>query len=257
MTLISLTGSRERGFTLVEVILAISLAIAILVVAMSFYQQASELRRQIVEVSERVSTVRLLMDRLTTDLRAARSHDWEGFNGDSTSLRFVKSELIPPAAWKRAQSATDLRVVSYGVATGLDGTNTMVTGISRTEVAALELRQARSHGAAPAEMSATTNAVPEEPLTDVIRFVHYRFWDGMAWVDSWADVVPPRAVEVSFGLEPQPDDALPDEYPFEVFRRIVALPGGRDSDPFADLFSGEPPIVQPRDGGLILTEVAR
>ena len=41
----------------------------------------------------------------------------------------------------------------------------------------------------------------------------------------------------SFGIEPQPDDALPEEYPFEVFRRVVLLPGGRESDPL-DLFAG-------------------
>ena len=71
----------------------------------------------------------------------------------------------------------------------------------------------------------------------MIRFLHFRFWDGSAWLDSWADVVPPLAVEVSFGIEPQPDDALPEEYPFEVFRRVVLLPGGRESDPL-DLFAG-------------------
>ena len=30
---------------------------------------------------------------------------------------------------------------------------------------------------------------------------------------------------------------LPEEYPFEVFRRVVLLPGGRESDPL-DLFAG-------------------
>lgn len=239
-------SSRRRllagGFTLVEVILAIGLAIVILVTAMSFYHQASDLRRQLVAASEQVSTVRLVMDRLAADLRMARSHDWEGFNGDSTSLRFVKCEAIASSAWTRNQPVSDLRLVSYGAATGLDGTNIMVTGLTRAESLAVEIRQTRATAApldaAPttASSTTTTNVVPVEPLTDVIRFVHFRYWDGTTWVESWGDVVPPLAVEVSFGLEPQPDDALPDEYPFEVFRRIVALPGGRESDPFAEFF---------------------
>jgi len=235
----------ETGFTLVEVILAIGLAIVILVTAMSFYHQASDLRRQLVVASEQVSTIRLVMDRLTADLRMARSHDWEGFNGDSTSLRFVKCEPIASSAWTRNQAVSDLRLVSYGAATGLDGTNTMVVGLNRSESLAVEIRQSRATAApldaAPttASSNATTNVASGEPLTDVIRFVHFRYWDGATWVEEWADVVPPLAVEVSFGLDPQPDDALPDEYPFEVFRRIIALPGGRESDPFAEFFAEE------------------
>lgn len=233
----------ETGFTLVEVILAIGLAIAILVTAMSFYHQASDLRRQLVAASEQISTIRLVMDRLAADLRMARAHDWEGFNGDATSLRFVKCEAIASSAWARNQPVSDLRLVSYGAATGLDGTNKMVTGLNRAESLAVELRQTRATAApleaAPttASSTTTTNVAPVEPLTDVIRFVHFRYWDGTAWAETWGDVVPPLAVEVSFGLEPQPDDALPDEYPFEVFRRIVALPGGRESDPFAEFFA--------------------
>jgi type II secretory pathway pseudopilin PulG len=236
---------REGGFTLVEVVLAIGLAIVILVVAMSFYHQATNLRGQLIEASERVSTIRLLMDRLASDLRSARSHDWEGFNGDATSLRFVKCEAIASSAWTRSQPATDLRLVTYGVSTGLDGTNTTVTGFNRTERSALEMREPRgaasSLGASSSAATAAvyTNVASVEPLTDVIRFVHFRYWDGTTWVESWGDVVPPLAVEVSFGFDPQPDDALPDEYPFEVFRRIVALPGGRESDPFAELFAVE------------------
>ena len=234
---------RECGFTLVEVILAIGLAIVILVTAMSFYHQATNLRGQLVEVSERVSTVRLVMDRLAADLRVARAHDWEGFNGDATSLRFVKCEAIASSAWTRNQPVSDLRLVSYGAATGLDGTNMMVIGLNRSESLAVELRQTRATAApldaAPATASSatSTNVAPVEPITDVIRFVHFRYWDGTMWVESWGDVVPPLAVEVSFGLEPLPDDALPDEYPFEVFRRLLALPGGCESDPFAEFFA--------------------
>lgn len=232
--------SRESGFTLVEVILAISLAIGILVLALSFYHEASNLRRQLVVASEQVSTIRLIMDRLASDLRVARAHDWEGFSGDSTSLQFVKCEVLPATAWTRSQPATDLRLVTYGVATGLDGTNQLVLGLTRSERPALEFRQKSSSVMSPESGEViSTNAAPVEPLTDVIRYLNFRFWDGTAWVDSWFDIVPPLAIEVSFGLEPLPDDALPDEYPFEVFRRVVALPSGQESDPFADLFAGD------------------
>ena len=224
----------RAAFTLVEVILAIAIATGILVVALSFYQQAAGLRGQILEASDRISAIRLLMDRLTTELRSTRAHDWEGFTGDAASLRFVRTEALSPAAWTRAQPCTDLKLITYGVTTGLDGTNTIITGITRAERSVIEPRQGRA--ATTLDAAPSTNTVVE-PLTDAIRFLHFRFWDGSAWLDSWADVVPPLAVEVSFGIEPQPDDALPEEYPFEVFRRVVLLPGGRESDPL-DLFAG-------------------
>ncbi len=233
---------RHAAFTLVEVVLAISLAIGILVIALGFYQQAASLRGQIIEASEQLSTIRLLMDRLTADLRAARSHDWEGFNGDTVSLRFVKSEALLPSGWTRNEPLSDLRLVSFGVTTGLDGTNTVVTGLTRSERPALETRQPRAAATtAPLEPGSTNNAaspaVAIEPLTDVVKFLRFRFWDGTAWLETWSDVVPPLGVEVSFGLDAPPDDALPEEYPFELFRRVIALPGGRESDPFAELFS--------------------
>ena len=226
----------SSAFTLVEVILAVAIATGILVVALSFYQQAASLRAQILEASDRISAIRLLMDRLATELRTARAHDWEGFTGDATSLRFVKTEALSSVAWTRTQPSTDLRLVTFGVATGLDGTNMVITGVTRTERPVFEPRQARA--AALAESPASTNMANTvvEPISDAIHFLHFRFWDGDVWLEAWADVVPPLAVEVSFGLDPQPDDALPDEYPFEVFRRVVALPGGRESDPL-DLFA--------------------
>lgn len=231
---------RVRAFTLVEVILAISLAIGILVVALSFYHEASNLRRQLVIAAEQVSTIRLMMDRIASDLRVARAHDWEGFSGDTTSLQFVKCEPLSASAWTRPQAATDLRLVTYGVATGLDGTNQVITGITRSERPALELRQKTTSVASTETREViSTNLAPVEPLTDVIRYVNFRYWDGAAWVETWTDVVPPLAVEVSLGMDPLPDDALPGEYPFEVFRRVIALPSGQEGDPFAELFAGE------------------
>ena len=231
----------RAAFTLIEVILAIGIATGILVVALSFYQQAAGLRGQILEASDRISAIRLLMDRLTTELRSTRAHDWEGFTGDAASLRFVRTEALSPTAWTRAQPCTDLKLITYGVTMGLEGTNTIITGITRAERSVIEPRQNRA--ATTLDAASSTNTVVE-PLTDAIRFLHFRFWDGSAWLESWADVVPPFAVEVSFGIEPQPDDVLPEEYPFEVFRRVVLMPGGRESDPlgvFAGA-AGEPKI---------------
>ena len=59
---ISDRSRRARAFTLVEVILAISIAIGILVVALYFYSQATNLRAQLLEEADRISSIRLVMD---------------------------------------------------------------------------------------------------------------------------------------------------------------------------------------------------
>ena len=66
-----LNGRRSAGFTLIEVILAIVIALAILVVVLHFYQQATNLREQVIAETEKVGAARLLMDRITGELRSA------------------------------------------------------------------------------------------------------------------------------------------------------------------------------------------
>ena len=113
-----------RAFTLVEVILAISIAIGILVVALYFYSQATNLRAQLLEESDRISSIRLVMDRLTSELRHAFAQPQTGFHGDATSLQFVTTE--PPSrasATRVGTPRTDLRLISYGLSKTLDGTN--------------------------------------------------------------------------------------------------------------------------------------
>jgi type II secretory pathway pseudopilin PulG len=76
-----------RAFTLVEVILAISIAIGILVVALFFHSQASHLRAQLLDESDRIAAIRLVMERLTAELRSAFEQPQYGFTGDATRPR--------------------------------------------------------------------------------------------------------------------------------------------------------------------------
>jgi type II secretory pathway component PulJ len=84
----------SSAFTLLEVVLAITIAIAILVVALAFHQQATTLRGALLEESERLAAVRQVMDRLSADLRVAPVHLQFGFTGSSNSLRFISTGLM-------------------------------------------------------------------------------------------------------------------------------------------------------------------
>lgn len=231
--------ARGSAFTLVEVILAIAIATGLLVIALTFYRQATDLRGQILVESERISVVRLVADRLTADLRQAQpvAGDAESFVGGSGSVRFTRASLAVPSGHGPDGSVSvgpDVVRVSYDTVTGPDGTNTVVLGIDRTE-SPLSVRPragisaSASGSAAPLDASilapAATNR-PAELLTDQVRFIRFRFWDGGAWQESWTNQVPPPGVEVVLGTEPLPDDATPETYPYEQFRRVVVVPAG-------------------------------
>ena len=72
------------------------------------------------------------------------------------------------------------------------------------------------------------------PLSEAIAYLRFRYWNGTRWQTRWDKPEPPLAVEISLGLEPIEDEFTSDatdseegpsqEYPFEVFRRVIALP---------------------------------
>lgn len=229
---------RARAFTLVEVILAISIAIGILVVALYFYSQATNLRAQLLEESDRISSIRLVMDRLTSELRHAFAQPQTGFHGDATSLSFVTTE--PPSRASvicTGTLRTDLRLVSYGLSKALDGTNEVATGLTRTEQPLVE-KPSTSTAFSPAPVPDATNAPARslEPMTDSIRLLRIWYWDGHGWSASWKSDQLPRGVEITLGAEPLPEDASISDYRGELFRRVIYLPTSREIDDTSDLF---------------------
>jgi type II secretory pathway pseudopilin PulG len=230
---------RSAGFTLVEVLLAIGIVTAILLVALFFYQQAANMRTQLLAESERLASVRLVMDRLTSDLRTVYGTvSGGGVSGDAASLRIVRTELPSRSAWtvdtleRVTPVASDLRRVSYSLGSGRVGTNSIVAGLVRTEESLVAERPsvmaARRAGASETvievEPQTPTN---REPPTEAIQFLYFRYWDGDAWLESWSQSELPGGIEVSLGAEPLPEEFLPEEYPFEVFRRVISLPAAR------------------------------
>ncbi|MCD6303547.1 MAG: hypothetical protein J7M21_01125, partial [Planctomycetes bacterium] len=47
------------------------------------------------------------------------------------------------------------------------------------------------------------------------------------WTDCWQDSSLPLAVEVVIGRQPLPEDVEPQDYPYEVFRRVIYVPAGQ------------------------------
>jgi hypothetical protein len=69
----------------------------------------------------------------------------------------------------------------------------------------------------------------ETPTRDFIpntrlQYARFRFWNGTDWQESWSTAELPAGVEVSLGSDPLPEGLTPEEYPFELYRRIIFLP---------------------------------
>lgn len=240
------------AFTLVEVLLAIAIATGLLLVAILFFQQAAELRSQIQGKADRYAQVRLVLDRLVADLRTARPRPGESdaFAGNNSAIRLVRVAWTGPIPGAGAQPRTggaDLMRINLQADQDLEGTNLVVKGISRSE----EPLGVRPRSSKPADGSlvltnpaiSTNTTRPAsglslEPrtqrrrsdlLSDAIRFVQFRYWDGAAWVDGWTNSSPPSGVELTLSCDPPMEGTNRDEYSSELFRRVVFIPGAEAS----------------------------
>jgi type II secretory pathway pseudopilin PulG len=232
------------GFTLIEVVLAVAISIGLLMVLLFFYQQAANLRTQLLIETERISDVRLVMDRLTADLRCAHADAAGGssLRGDATSVRFAKAGTPSLAAWTGGQFGratfpeTDVRWVSYSMGTTAEGTNMVATGLIRSEEPGVEARRPRA--AAPTALTPLT-AMPtqsaaaverplaeSEPLSVFIRHLRFRYFNGSDWSESWNESGLPAGVEITLAWDPPAEEMGPLQEAGEIFRRVVVLPGG-------------------------------
>ena len=240
------------AFTLVEVLLAISIASALLISALLFYRQAADLRSQILVESDRLGTMRRVLDLMASDLRSAQAIPGVGdsFSGGSNWISFTR--LTVPRSGPGSGSgsgALSLQRVTYTAPVHTEGTNTRVAGLSRVEdspdAARPSLPVAPPVGLDPGPFGGTNRGTvsisyeeaiakpreetPANLITDLVRFVRLRYWDGAGWLDGWTNSVPPPGIEIVLSTEDQANESAPDpnaSAPDDLFRRVVFLPTG-------------------------------
>lgn len=280
----------HAGFTLVEVLLGVFIAVGLLLVVLYFYSRAAELRAQLLEETERLAAVRLVMDRLTTELRCAHGPATARypFVGQATALQFVTATHVRPTGWASGPSSRSslpdigLKLVSYSLGSHQEGSNTVVSGLIRTERSPVATSSPGAHPAPARPQQPKEPLAPEEepsstdletsgsgsnvavaplrgsssrepatarvgPVIEAIRFVRFRYRAASPaapetrlhlkgrseqtgasleeWQETWTGPGLPQAVEVSLGTEPLPPDTAPEDYPYELFRRVIYLPG--------------------------------
>jgi hypothetical protein len=216
----------RRAFTLLEVVLAVTLSLGLMVALFSFYKQAADIRTIVGEQAEIVGAERAMMDLLTLELRSALVNRLAGLGmeGGLEQLRFATSTLPGADVWA-VRNVTDTRVpmpqfdvqiVGYrlGVAQDDQG-QPYITGIERTCQRSVTARTAEEGK----EIQVTL-------LTPRLKFLYLRYWDGNAWIDAWGGGDLPGAVEVILGEQPLPEGGDPSQYAYPTFHRVIYLPGG-------------------------------
>jgi len=219
---------RRRGFTLLEAVLALTLAIGIIGGTMGLYDHAVTIRQRVSDESEVLTAERIIMDRVTQELRSAIVYPFVGLGlqGQEDSITFMTTTVPGPAAWAVRKGTedpvppeTDLLLVTYRLRTYEDTYKmTQSAGIERTCQKILS---------SPTATEGTE--ISTVLLTPYIQHLQFRFFDGSTWTNVWQDKGLPLAVEIVMGFPPLPEETEVQDYPYPVFRRMVYLPGASTS----------------------------
>lgn len=260
----------SAGFSLLEVILAIGIAVGLMVVVLYFHQQAAELRAQAVAESGKIREARLVMQKLNDELRLIFQHEKaNSFSGNSNSIQFVATHLPERSQWGGAEMGRATRPESDLILVRYVGGPTRSNGFYRSAQALITIRDPNvdpamdefealedeemtededegegaetddggsededeneneeEEGDADESGGAVETLAQPQMLTKNIRFSRFRFWGGEEWLDDWSGKALPPAIEITLGFEPLPEMTEPDDYPHEVFRRVIYLDGG-------------------------------
>jgi len=217
---------RQGGFTLIEVVLAVALALALVGALLVFYQQTTQVRAAVGDVVETVADERIVMDLVTDELRAALVLPRTGITleGSLDAMRFVTTRLPGAVAWAEpsatdapaAPPERDVQIVGcrLRVVEDADG-SPVIVGVEHTCQKLVTARAAEEGK----EIQATL-------LAPRLKFLRLRYWDGTDWQPRWSGSGLPGAVEIVLGEKPLPEgtDAL--RYPYPIYRRVVFVPAG-------------------------------
>jgi len=254
---------RRSAFTLVEVVLAILIISGIMTVLLYFYHRAAMVRQAALEEAEFLSTTRMFLEQISSELRTAQvvADQFIGLEGSSNEITFVCTSVPQMARWIVSTNesvtlppTTDLKRVSYRL---VGGTNALqIRGLDRKEE--LLLGSAFTSGTNATEFlelgdTNGTNVMAEgtglggmtnqfvavrRPSTDKIQHPQFRYWAGTNWVDSWGGLDLPAGIEVTVAKDPVTEGEVvaagagsgaggangASDESVEIFRRVIYLP---------------------------------
>ncbi|MBL0926115.1 MAG: prepilin-type N-terminal cleavage/methylation domain-containing protein [Phycisphaerales bacterium] len=207
----------RRGFTLIEVLIALGLLLVLTAAVSVFLRDLEDRRRFLTERSTDAQTAALLFDSLDRELLGTfvAGRSGPGVAGDTSRLTVLTRGVMPAAA-----GASDVQRSEY-----------------RWDPAAASLAARRTDAAGPA-------AGDMELLSTRVAKARFRYHDGVAWLDAFDSRSAgrlPVAIEVSlwFGT---PGTAVSEDAPPDRQRTIAV------ADPAADPGAGSAGRSSPSAG---------
>lgn len=232
--------SHSAAFTLIEMVLAISLSVGLAGTAIWFYQHTGEVRTAALEQMDQISSRRQLMDRVTMQLRGAIQLPLSntGVQGTTDQLNFVTAALPGRAAWAVRQTTEDLIPAEQDLVLVSYGLRYVETDDGYTTIEGLESRAQKILNAPVVEEGEEIQSLL---LSTQTRFVRFQYWDGAEWLTAWDPAEQeglPKAVEVAIGTQPLPENTEPVDYEFDLIRRVIYLPGASGQSAEGSLLRG-------------------
>ena len=248
---------RRTAFTLLEVLFAVVIAAGLLATAMYFYHKSTRFRSDLILEMERIASARLILNRMSTELRSTLHHPVLniGFKGGSNWVEFLKTEIPSEASWamstenisSSAYPEAGYRLIRYELAmknvidTGLDNTanREMIENLNldnNSDVApggdfpslkqgdAIDRTERRLLTAKASTNSLATVRIEPVRITDQLKYMQLRYLNNGNWAENWGGPNPPAGIEISLGIDPLSVTNLLEEYTNHVYRRIVRIP---------------------------------
>ena len=248
---------RITAFTLLEVLFAVVIAAGLLATAMYFYHKSSRFRSDLILETERIASARLILNRMSTELRSTLHHPVRniGFKGGSNWVEFLKTEIPSEASWamstenssSSAYPEAGYRLIRYELAmknvidTGLDNAanREMIENLnldnnsagspsgdfpSLKQGDAIDRTERRLLTAKASTNSLATVRIEPVRITDQLKYMRLRYLDNGNWTETWGGPNPPAGIEISLGIDPLSVTNLLEEYTNHVYRRIVRIP---------------------------------
>ena len=176
----------RRGFTLLEVMLALGIIVVLLGVMSSVIQGVADSRNRLMDRSLRDRGIAVAFEQLEAMIDTCMVNDGiggAGIEGDELGVRMVRSGV--PARWLNGRSAG---------------------GSPLGDRDTIDIRLEDGDLVLSGEGDDDRSLLLESPVA-----IRFRYHDGQAWVDSWnsMDQGFPVAVELSIWTQPWPDGDRP------------------------------------------------
>jgi prepilin-type N-terminal cleavage/methylation domain-containing protein len=225
-----------RGFSLLEVLVAVSIVAALVGMMFAFLSNVLSSRSRVLEHSDRQRAATALIERIEADLMTCIVGDQSfgaGVQGDATHLAILTqsvSPMLPGVTEEDPRVQRDLQLAEYR----FDGQRRVAQG--RRSCASLQESTSTDAAAASVAGASQTEAgrgrmqgAGFDGFGGDIPSVRFRYHDGVQWRDSFDSLESghlPRAVEIAVWFTAP----LPDAFVDPSVASIAPIGGLREAD---------------------------